>query len=113
MSAQQQRFDVFREEFNTERPHEGIEMQTPASLYAASPRRMPAHLPEPNYAGHLEVRRIGKSGSFRWRGRFVFLTMVLSGEYVGLEEVDDGMWDIYFYDVLLARYDERENKLHT
>jgi transposase InsO family protein len=113
MSAQQARFDVFREEFNTERPHESIEMQPPASLYAASPRRMPARLPAPKYAGHLEVRRVGKSGSFRWRGRFVFLTMVLSGEYVGLEEVDDGRWDIYFYDVLVARYDERENKLHS
>lgn len=27
---------------------------------------------------------------------------------VGLEETDDGLWSVYFYDVLLARLDERD-----
>lgn len=111
--AQQQRFDGFRKEFNTERPHEALAMATPASLYVRSPRPMPEHLPDPRYAGHLEVRRVGKSGSFRWRGRFVFLTTVLRHEYVGLEEVDEGLWSVWFYDVLVARYDERTKQLHT
>lgn len=113
MQAQQQRFDTFRQEFNTVRPHEALEMQTPASHYRASPRPMPKHLPEPSYAGHMEVRRIGKSGCFRWRGRFVFLTTVLEHEYVGFEEVDDGLWNVLFYEMLLARYDERTQQLHT
>jgi hypothetical protein len=32
----------------------------------------------------------------------------LSGEYVGLEETDDGIWSVYYGTVLLARFDERE-----
>ena len=28
-----------------------------------------------------------------------------------MEEADDGIWAIYFYDVLLARLDERDFKL--
>lgn len=111
--AQQQRFDAFRQEFNTVRPHEALKMATPASLYVTSPRVMPEPLPDPCYAGHLEVRRVGKSGSFRWRGGFVFLTTVLRHEYVGLEEVDEGLWSVWFYDVLVARYDERTKQLHT
>jgi hypothetical protein len=31
----------------------------------------------------------------------------LAGEYVGLEEVDDGLWDVYFGPVKLGRMDER------
>jgi integrase len=43
---QQVRFDAFRDEFNTERPHEALAMKCPAELYAASPRPY-AGLPEP------------------------------------------------------------------
>jgi putative transposase len=37
--AQQRKFNRFREEFNRERPHEALDMQTPASCYEASPGR--------------------------------------------------------------------------
>jgi hypothetical protein len=35
---QQQRFEAFLREFNTERPHEALKMKCPAELYTASPR---------------------------------------------------------------------------
>jgi hypothetical protein len=31
---------------------------------------------------------------------------------VGLEEIDDGVWSLYYGSVLLARFDEREMKFH-
>ena len=40
--AQQRKFNRFREEFNDERPHEGLDMHTPASCYEPSRREMPA-----------------------------------------------------------------------
>src|SRR5690606_20371501 len=113
IEAQQQRFDTFQQEFNTVRPHEALAMKTPASCYHASPREMPKQLPEPSYEGHLEVRRVGTNGCFRWHSEFVFLTKVLDGEYVGLEEVDEGLWNVLFYDMLLGRYDVRTHQLHT
>src|SRR6266568_4717517 len=36
LAAQQRKFNVFREEFNHERPHEALDQQTPASCYSAS-----------------------------------------------------------------------------
>ena len=45
LAAQQRKFNVFREEFNQERPHEALDQQTPASLYRASNREMPSRLP--------------------------------------------------------------------
>jgi len=35
-------------------------------------------------------------------------TTPLRQHYVGLEEVGDGIWSLYFNRVLLARFDERE-----
>ena len=37
--AQQRKFNHFREEFNQERPHEALDMHTPASCYESSPGR--------------------------------------------------------------------------
>jgi hypothetical protein len=36
---QQDRFDAFVHEFNTERPHKAFGMKCPAQLYTALPRR--------------------------------------------------------------------------
>jgi len=41
---QQYRFDAFRQECNTERPHEALGQKTPSSVYTSSPRRMPKKL---------------------------------------------------------------------
>ena len=45
LTQQQRWFDRFRHEYNHLRPHEGIDLQTPASLYAPSSRPMPAAPP--------------------------------------------------------------------
>ena len=34
------------------------------------------------------------------------------GEWVGLEEIDDGIWSLYYGPVLLARFDERGMKFY-
>ncbi len=35
----------------------------------------------------------------------------LNGEYIGLEEVHDGVWNLIYYDTLLGRFDERTNAI--
>ena len=65
-ATQQVRFDVFRAEFNEERPHEALDQKTPASVYVASLCPMPSCLPSPEYAAHLEVRRVSHDGTFRF-----------------------------------------------
>jgi hypothetical protein len=37
---------------------------------------------------------------------------VLTAEHVGLEEIDDGVWNLLFGEVLLGRLDERSWTLH-
>ena len=43
--------------------------------------------------------------------RLLFIGKVLSSEPIGLEEVDEGFWKVYFFNHLLARFDERNRKL--
>lgn len=103
---QQVAFDLFRREYNEERPHEGIDLKTPSQLYRPSPRTLPSRLEDMTYPGHYEVRRVRRSGELRWRGEAIFLSEVLAGEAVGLEETDDGLWSLYFGPLLLGRRDE-------
>ena len=105
--AQQRRFDAFRQRYNTERPHEGIGDRTPASLWTPSARPYPERLVPPDYPPHLEVRRVSPVGTISLHSREPFLTRVLQGEHVGLDEVDDGVWNIVYYGTLLGRLDER------
>ena len=112
MERQQKRFDDFRHVFNHERPHEAHGQKRPVTIYRPSPRPYPNSLPPIEYAGHLETRRVGHNGMMCWKNDRIFTSKTLSGEWVGLEEIDDGIWTLYYGPVLLARFDEREMKFY-
>lgn len=93
--SQQRRFDAFLREYNQERPHEALGQQPPARLYRASIRPFPKVLPEPEYPSHYETRKVCR-GEFTWHSRSVFVGQSLDGERIGLVEIDDGLWRVYF-----------------
>lgn len=109
--AQQRRFQRFRHEYNHERPHEALAQQCPADRYVASSRRVPSRLPLLDYPAHFEIRRVAQNGCFYWHQQYVTVGQVLTGEDIGLEEVDDGIWTVFFGPVPLARFDERLTRL--
>ena len=111
LSAQQRRFNRFRSEYNEERPHEALGQETPASVYRPSDRPFPEKEPDIEYPGHYEVRRVSRNGGIRWHFNWVNVSHVLEEEYVGLEEVDDGLWNVYFGPVWLGRFHEKELKI--
>jgi len=111
LRAQQVRFNRFRQEYNHERPHEALDQETPATHYLPSPRQLPRRLPPLEYPGHFEVRLVSRNSGIRWKTRWVCVTHTLAGEYVGLEEVDDGLWDVYFGPLKLGRMDERRQQI--
>jgi putative transposase len=109
--AQQHRFDRFRQEFNLERPHEALDMQTPASRYEPSPRQMPHKLPPLEYPDRFEVRYVSANGGIRWNRQWVNVSITCAGEYIGLEEIDDGVWNVYFGPLKLGRLLERHLRI--
>jgi len=110
LRTQQRRFDSFRQTYNDERLHEALGQQTPRSHYSESLRPYPEVLPEMIYPDYLEIRQVQGSGVINWRGRMVYVGHLLHREQVALEEVDDGVWDVYFGPVRLGGFDERNVK---
>jgi transposase InsO family protein len=107
LRTQQRKFNSFRHEFNHVRPHEALDQQTPASQYQPSARPMPDRLPALEYPDRFELRYVSANGGIRWRSDWVNVSSVCAGEYVGLEEIDDGIWNVYFGPLKLGRLLER------
>lgn len=94
---QQERFDDWLKEFNTERPHEALGMKRPADLFLKSPRPMPSKLPELKYPLHDDTVRVSRSGQIYIAGiGMVMLTTSLAGHDVGVREEHDGRWLVTF-----------------
>jgi transposase InsO family protein len=106
--AQQRAFNAFRTLYNEERPHSHHGGTPPGAHYTASPREYPARLPPLEYPGHFVVKRVTDAGTIRFQNQLLFLANALQYYHIGLEEIDDGIWSIYFGSILLARLDERD-----
>jgi len=111
LPAQQRKFNVFIDEFNNERPHEALDQQTPASCYQPSVREMPGKIPPLVYPDRFEVRYVSANGGIRWNRDWVNVSTVCIGEYVGLEEIGDGIWNVYFGPLKLGRLNERHMRI--
>jgi transposase InsO family protein len=94
----QQELNRWRHVYNTERPHEALDMATPMTRYRLSPRAMPAHLPEPEYGPDDEVLLVNSNGLVRLRGQSFRLSIALKGLPVAVRPKDgeDGVFECWF-----------------
>jgi hypothetical protein len=104
ITAQQRRFGKFLREFNEERPHEALQMATPAQVYEPSSRPYPRRIPKPDYAVDQVVRRAVK-GRASLNGVFVFCGNNLDQELVAFRQVEECRWEVRFYEHLLGHVD--------
>ncbi|MGZ3280995.1 MAG: integrase core domain-containing protein [Caulobacteraceae bacterium] len=102
LSEQQARLDLWREDFNTNRPHEALGQRCPASLYEPSPRAFPEAIPAWDYPADHHTRRVDRKGYIRWRDGGLYLGEALRGETIALARRDDGDWVIRFRGFALA-----------
>ena len=110
MRAQQARFCDFQSHYNYHRPHEALGQETPSSHYRVSSRAWPNKLPALEYPGYYDVRKVSQNGCLYWRNGLVYVSHLLRGEWIGMEEIDNGLWRIYFGHVILGRLDERDQQ---
>jgi transposase InsO family protein len=92
----QQDFDLWRDVYNLERPHEAVANRPPASRYRPSPRRLPSELGPIEYDPGCEVRRVQDKGRISFRGRVYVISKAFIGEPVALRETGEGVWDVYY-----------------
>jgi hypothetical protein len=108
LSAQQQRFDKFRQEYNEHRPHEALQMRTPSECYCCSPREFPSRLAPLAYPDHMQVKRVRIHGEIYYKSKGLFRTECLSGQWVGIEQVDEDTSLLWYCQYLLGRIDHRK-----
>jgi putative transposase len=111
LEKQQRLFNRFMREYNEVRPHEGIEMKTPSTLYKDSPLLLPKEVPELVYPAHYETRLVSKNSGIRWNSQWVAVSQTCAGLHVGLEQVDHGLWDVYLGPVKLGRLLEEKLRI--
>ncbi len=113
MYSQQDAFNAFITEYNTLRPHEALGGQAPSMVYQPSDRKFPLKILGPEYPEDFKKRKIKDTGEVKLNGKRVFVSELLAGEYVALEEQEDndGIWRIYYYQTPIADLDTQTMKL--
>jgi len=102
LGDQQRAFDRFRRVYNDERLHEALGQKPPWTAYDGSPRRYPVPLRVPEYPDGVAVRTVRHNGSVKWNGAELYVGATLASERLGIEELGDGRWRVYFAEVPLG-----------
>jgi transposase InsO family protein len=107
---QQAKFDEFSSEFNQERPHEALDMKTPAEVYKPSPRPYQG-LPELAYPFHDRDVLVTACGRICMHRKRINVSTVLAGQRLGIKEVDEGIWLVSFMSYDLGFIDLEQKTL--
>jgi transposase InsO family protein len=94
-TAEQAALDLWRKEFNHERPHEALGMKCPAEIYQRSSRAYAGTPKDITYEG-MYGRRVNKHGRVKWEGAEIFVSGSLRGWSVGLKPLADGKVEVWF-----------------
>ena len=101
----QEAFDLWREEYNTERPHEALGMRVPAEVYRRSERAYEGTPTEIDYGG-METRKVREqSGVIGYRKERIMISSAIGGWTVGLSPRTDGLVEVWFSKLLLGYID--------
>ena len=80
--------DNFRYEYNHVRPHEGLGMRTPASLWHVSPRSYDPNPTAWDYGVGSEVYRLNRNGQLKLQGRWWQVSEALRQQWVEVKPID-------------------------
>ena len=104
----QQTFDQFRHQYNHERPHQALDMQTPANRYHPSARSFPNKLSEPEYGHEWSVRKVTHPGLISYKGQELDVPQALIGEHVGIQHLSDHLIEVRYFARIVSNIDLRD-----
>lgn len=107
---QQAKFDAFIDSYNTERPHQALDMRSPAQLYRKS-SRVYRGLPDLDYPLHDKTITVTTCGRICYKQRKINLSTVFAGQNVGIKQTDDRIWLVSFMHYDLGYFDDETCRL--
>ena len=109
MKSQQRKLNSFVKEYNQVRPHEALDMETPAKVHQQSKKIFPERIRNYDYPSQMKVMSVCYNGSVRWKSYYwVYLSRGLIGRYDGAEELGNGIWKVYYRKVFLGYFNEND-----
>ena len=102
----QQAFDPWRQVYNTQRPHEALGLEVPASRYRASERPFPETLPLIEYAPDVQVRHGSIQGVIKFDSRSIRIGRAFRGEPIGVRATSTaGLYEVFYAHQSLGQFD--------
>ncbi len=109
LKAQQRRLNHFVKEYNHIRPHEALDMKTPADVHDFSTRPFPERIHNFDYDSKYKVVKVTQNGAIRWKSYYwVYLTVALKGKYIGIHDQGNGIWKVFYRNVFLGYFNENQ-----
>jgi len=105
MQAVQRRFESWRYEYNYERPHNALNLETPSKRYRVSKRLLPMQLKEPEYNGGKNLRKVNCKGYISIRSHRYFMSDSLVGKILELYPVSQTEFGLYYGNYRVAKID--------
>lgn len=98
LTETQRRFNIWRDEYNIQRPHEALGMKAPILRYSASNRKYIGKLPDIEYPSEDEVQMVNRAGNINYKNKRYFISESFKGLPVGLRvnRENDKQRDVYF-----------------
>ena len=88
--------DLWREEYNNQRPHEALQDRCPAEVYRRSTRALPLAPVRLDYGQGFFLRKVNANGSIKWAGQLIQITRSLAGWEVGLRLASADRLEVWF-----------------
>lgn len=98
----QAELDLWRKEFNDIRPHEALDMKTPADVYVKSKRKYSNEDPQIDYPSDFQIRKVNQLGHIKLFNERYFITTALKGYHVGLKIIDNDQLDVFFSNYMIG-----------
>jgi hypothetical protein len=95
-------------------PYETIGMKRPTEICQAPSRTILKRIDPPDHPSHCLVQRASRAGTIRVFHKQVLASNTLQEDYIGLEEVDNGVeaHDLFFCFYHVGRCELHTSKIH-
>jgi transposase InsO family protein len=100
--TQQEKFEIFKDLFNNERPHQALKMKPPASQYKKSKKKFIPIGPL-EYPGFDQTCRVRTDGTILLPNqKRLYVGEVFNEENLGIKKVEEDVWGLNFMNYELA-----------
>jgi transposase InsO family protein len=101
-------FDQWWHTYNDERPHDALQLDTPAAHYQPSPRPFPDVLPPITYDPQDLIRKVDQNGKIFFHNRAFRVGKAFRNQPVAVRPgLEDGLFDVFFCKQKVAKINLR------